>query len=781
MDTRRHGLLHSPTGTGKTLAVWLGYLPRLLEGSPGQGLRALWVTPLRALASDTLESLEHPLSAVGHEGWSLELRTGDTSSSVKQRQNRHLPDVLVTTPESLTLMLTHKEAREKLSNLELVVVDEWHELMGTKRGIQAELALARLRQWSSDHLVWGLSATLGNTEEAATTLFGVGRDGVVIRGDMDKDIVVDSLLPASIESFPWAGHMGQRMVPYVVQELESAFSTLIFTNTRAQAEIWYQAILSARPEWHDQIGLHHGSLDTEVRREVEDGLKSGMLRAVVCTSSLDLGVDFGPVERCIQVGSPKGVARLIQRAGRSGHRPGATSRVTCVPTHTLELIDIAAAKVAVSENRIEARAYYDRPFDVLAQHLVTVALGGGFEPSDLLREIRLTRAYERLTNEEWGWVLDFVSKGGKTLSAYPEYQRVVVKDGLWVVEDRRIAMRHRMNVGTIVSDAAMTVQYVRGGKLGTVEESFVSRLKKGDVFLFSGRPLQFVQVKDMTCWVRRAASSKGAVPRWMGGRLPLSNELARSARERLEEAKNGILDGPEMSLAHDMFRIQSAWSSLPATDQLLIELVKSREGHHAFVFPFEGRLVHEGLAALVAYRMTLRGPHTFSLACNDYGFELLSERSFDLVGAIGDGLFSSAGVAEDVLASLNVSEMARRQFREIARVSGLVVQTAPGVNKTARQLQVSSGLLFDVFEKYDPGHPLLDQARREVLEKHLEESRMVQCLKRMGKSELLVTNPGRPTPFALPIMVDRLRQTVSSETFEDRINRLVESLEKAAS
>lgn len=770
------GLLHSSTGSGKTLAVWMG----LLEAAPaGKGLKALWLTPLRALAADTLKSLQEPMAGMGLD-WRIESRTGDSSSYAKQRQFKDTPDALITTPESLSLMMANAESDRLLSGLELVVVDEWHELMGTKRGVQTELGLARLKTLSPGVRIWGLSATLGNTETAAQILLN-SDDFTLVQGTTEKQVIIDSLLPETIERFPWAGHIGTKMVPQVCAELDTTASALVFTNTRAQAEIWFQAILAERPEFKGFVEIHHGSLHPDVRIGVEEGLKQGILRAVVCTSSLDLGVDFSPVERVFQIGSPKGVARILQRAGRSGHQPGAPSRVTCVPTHAMELIEIAAARNAAHAGHIESREYFEKPFDVLSQHLVTRALGGGFAAGELLDEVRQTWSYRNLTDQEWTWALEFVTQGGSTLGAYPEYHKVVVRDGHYVVEDRHIAQRHRMNIGTIVSDSAMAVKFLKGHTLGSVEESFVSRLKRGDQFVFSGRILEFVMTKDMTCYVRNATKVTGVVPRWQGGRMPLSNELSQASREILEEASNGILEGPEMQLARGMLQVQARWSKIPAHDELLIEQVQTRNGFHLFIYPFEGRSVHEGLSALVAYRISQFVSTSFMLSCNDYGFELLSPVPVDLDEALSRGIFETRNLAQHVLESLNVSELARRQFREIARVAGLVSQNVPGTQKSTRQVQVSSSLLYEVFSKYDPHHPLLAQAQREVLERTLEESRLTECLKRISKSRIITTEPKRPTPFAFPIMVDRLRDTyVSSESPADQIARLLESLERAA-
>jgi ATP-dependent helicase Lhr and Lhr-like helicase len=786
------GLIHAATGTGKTYAAWMGPLLEWMDDpaplaskrrADAPALRVLWITPLRALAGDTEAALGAPLEALGIP-WTLESRTGDTPAKVRARQRGRLPTALVTTPESLALLLSRADAREVFADLRAVIVDEWHELMGSKRGVQTELSLARLRHWRPELRTWGLSATIGNLEEAREALLGVGPDSRpsrIVRGLLPKEVVVDALIPPTIERFPWAGHLGTQMLPQVVAAVEEGESAIVFTNTRSQTEIWFQAILAARPEWAGAIALHHGSLERKTREFVEEGLRSGLLRCVVATSSLDLGVDFSPVDRVLQIGSPKGVARLLQRAGRSGHRPGATSRVTCVPTHALELIEVAAARDGVEAAAVESRLPVERPLDLLAQHVVTVALGGGFRPDELLAEVRSTAAYAELRDDEWAWVLDFVTRGGDALTAYPEFHRVVRDDeGKYVVEDAGVARRHRMAIGTIVSDASITVQYLRGARLGTVEESFIARLKPGDRFVFSGKPLEFVRVRDMKAWVRKAPNSKGAIPRWMGSRMPLSTELAAALRRRLEEASRGEYRGPEMEAVRPILEVQARWSRIPRADELLIERVETREGHHLFFFPFEGRLVHEGLAALLAYRISRLAPISFTLSSNDYGIELLSPEPAPLERALTEGLLRPEKLLDDVPASLNATEMARRQFREIARVAGLVFPGYPHAGKSARQLQASSGLFFDVFTRHDPGNLLVDQAHREVLERQLESSRLGRTLERLAASRVVVSEPRRTPPLAFPLLVDRTRESVSSESLSDRVRRMQVRLERYA-
>ena len=803
----RSGLLHAATGAGKTYAVWFGLLNLALAGQVcGGGLRLVWITPMRALAADTARSLAAPLADLGLE-WKVGVRTGDTDSAERTRQSQRLPEVLVTTPESLSLLLARADAREILGGVAVVAVDEWHELIGSKRGVQTQLALARLRGFfatagSRPHpvptpqagegrgagiatklTVWGLSATLGNLDQALHALQPRG-DGVLVRGEIDKQIVIDTLLPAEVGRFPWGGHLGIQMLAPVIEQIEATRgSTLVFTNTRSQAEIWYQSLLTARPRWAGEIALHHGSLDKSVRDWVEAGLKDGRLRAVVATSSLDLGVDFLPVERVLQIGSPKGVARLLQRAGRSGHAPGRASRVTLVPTHALELVEAVAAREAAAARRVESRAVPAKPLDVLVQHLVTVALGGGFTEDELLAEVRGTASYATLTDEEWHWALDFVGRGGGALAAYPEYQRVRRgADGVYRVVDAAIGRRHRMSIGTIVADAAMLVRYANGGKIGTVEESFIARLRPGDVFTFGGKRLELVRIREMTAEVVPAKSRSGAVPRWAGTKMPLSSELADALLAQLEAARAGRFASPELQQIRPLLELQARWSSVPTAITLVAETLRSREGRHLFVYPFAGRSAHLGIASLLALRAGRVQPATFSIAVNDYGFELLTPTEVDwhALWRPRAGLLAEEGLLDDVLASLNAGELAQRRFREIARVAGLIFQGYPGAPKSVKQLQASSGLFYEVLRKYDAGNPLLTQAEREVLEQELELARLRAALARMRAQRRVLHAISRPTPFAFPLLIERLREQLTTEKLTDRIARMVAELEELA-
>ena len=784
------GLLHSATGTGKTLAVWAGPLLRWMEANRDAAtwnprrpppLRALWVTPLRALAGDTENALR---AAIEHLGlpWRLERRTGDTKASVKARQLKRLPTALITTPESLTLMLTHERLLEQLGGLESVIVDEWHELLGTKRGIQTELALARLRHLNPALRTWGVSATLGNLDAALESLVGTRPNGPtrVIEGFKRKRTRMESIVPRRIERFPWAGHIGTKMVAQVAERIDGVGSALVFANTRSQTEIWYQRLLETRPDWAGRIALHHGSLDKSVRSWVEDGLRDGRLKAVVCTSSLDLGVDFTAVDLVIQIGSPKGAARLLQRAGRSGHQPDATSQLAFVPTNAIELLELSAAQEAIRRGELEARPMLSKPLDVLAQHAVTVAVGGGFDAESLLAEIRTTRAYESLTDAEWRWVLDFVVRGGETLDAYPEFRRVDCQEGYYCVRERRVATRHRLGIGTIVSDAAMKVKYLKGTTLGTAEESFLSKLSPGERFLFAGRLVELVRVRDNTAYVRRSKGDPDTVPRWMGGRMPLSSELSAALRRTIEDASTGRRKDREVNALRPLLELQTRWSRLPRHDELLVERIKTREVHQLFFFPFEGRLVHEGLAALVAYRLSRSRKTSFTMACNDYGFVVQSADPLAVDLSRLRECLAADRLRGDILECMNSTEMCKRQFRQIARIAGLVQPGYPGREMPSRHLQASSNLFFDVFQEYDPGNLLLEQGRREVLEQQLEASRMESALGRIEGCQVVIADPPKVTPLAFPLLVDKLRERVSSETLAERIAKLQRTLEKAA-
>lgn len=783
----KNGLLNAPTGSGKTFALFMPALIEWINQNPdhyrergNNGLQLLWVTPLRALAKD----IELAMQAVVDDlqiPWKVQRRTGDISSSLKQRQKKQMPEVLITTPESLHVLLAQKDYPARFKNLKSVVVDEWHELIGSKRGTQTELALSRFRGMLPELKVWGISATIGNLDEALDLLLGYSddrEDAALIRAKQNKEIRMNTIIPENMEKFPWSGHLGINLAEQVLPILEKEGSILIFTNTRAQSEIWFQKLLDIKPDFAGTIALHHGSIDGKIRNWVEESLHNGVIRTVVCTSSLDLGVDFSPVDKVIQIGSPKGVARFLQRAGRSGHSPGAVSNIWFVPTHALELIEAAALRDAVEDKLIEDRIPVLKPFDVLIQYLVTLAVSEGFRPDQIFDEVKHTFAYQALQPDEWNWILDFIRNGGRSLSRYDEFNKVEVdEDGLWKVFDRKIARRHRLSIGTISSDSMLSVRFLKGGRLGRVEEWFISQLNTGDTFWFAGRNLELVRIKDMTVYVRKSKGTSSKIPSYLGGRMSLSSNLSERLRKKIEQVVEGRVDSNELKALEPIFKIQKERSLLPGRSQFLIEKSWSKEGCHCFFFPFEGRYVHEGMSALLAHRISKLQPITFSIAMNDYGFELLSDQDIPVEEAIGKDLFSSENLVRDIMKSLNDAELARRRFRGISQVAGLVFPGYPGNYKKGKHLQMSSGLFFDVFMEYDPGHLLIQQAYDEVLQTQLDEARLRQALLRINKQEIIIKEVDRFTPFAFPIFVDRLRERLSSEKLIDRVMKMQKQLE----
>jgi ATP-dependent Lhr-like helicase len=783
----QNGLVNAPTGSGKTYSL---LFPALVEFMNGQtnykmakapGLQVIWITPLRALTNDLQRNMQWAIDAL-QLPWRVGIRTGDMENEEKKLQRKGLPEVLLITPESLHLLFAQKENSSLFSTLKLVVVDEWHELLGSKRGVQTELGLARLKSLVSKLRIWGISATIGNMDQALEILLGPGfpkEKACLIGSTIQKKIIVESVLPDEVEQLPWAGHLGINLLEKVMEIVFRSTTTLLFTNTRSQTEIWYRFIAEKYPELAGLVALHHGSLDKEIRSWVEDNLHKEKLKLVICTSSLDLGVDFRPVESVIQVGSPKSIARFLQRAGRSGHQPGATSKIYFVPTHSLELIEAVALRQGIDNNQLEERMPYVQSFDVLVQYAVTLAVGEGFHEKELFDEVRTTYAFQFLNRAEWEWILAFISTGGSSLSAYDEFKKVDIIQGLWKVSDRRTAMRHRLSMGTIVSDTSMKIQFVGGKYLGTVEEYFISRLNAGDVFSFAGMNLEFVQSRGMTAFVRKTNKEKSTVPSWMGGRIPLSSQLSTFIRYQVESALDDSNQEPELLKLRPLMELQQERSALPLQNQLLIEQFETKDGFHLFLYPFEGRLVHEGMSALLAFRISQIQSISFSLAMNDYGLELLSDEPVDLKSLLEEyNLFSTDYLLDDIQQSVNSIELARRKFREIASISGLIFQGFPGQMRKAKHLQSSTALLFDVFQEHEPSNLLLRQAYQEAMDQQLEEVRLRQALIRMQSQEIIFRYPEKPSPFSFPIMVDRLRDQLSSEKLEDRIKKMVVQYEK---
>jgi len=807
----KSGLVNAPTGCGKTFSVFLGAVISFINEHPDNyktknknGLQLLWITPLRALAKDIGRAMEEVIDELGMS-WQIGIRNGDTSMSERAKQKRNVPEVLIITPESLHLLLAQKNYPDVFKTLKIIAVDEWHELLGSKRGVQVELALSRIVALSvkpsalslQQPSIWGISATIGNLQQAQDVLlsplsqFGLKeKDFVTVTAKIDKPIDIESIFPDEIEKYPWAGHLGIKLVDKVIPIIMKSKTTLIFINTRGMSEMWYQALLRACPDLAGSIALHHGSIEQELRFWVEENLHTGNLKAVVCTGSLDLGVDFRPVETVIQVGSPKGVARFLQRAGRSGHRPGEVSKIYFLPTHSLELIEAAALKEATKIKLIESREPRILCFDVLIQYLSTLAISDGFYPDNIFKEIKSTFCYRDITSEEWQQILHFVTAGGVALQQYDDYKKIEIIDGLYKINNRRIAMRHRMHIGTIVSDPMMKVKFMGGGYIGVIEEWFIAGMQPGDVFTLAGRTLEFVMIKDMTCIVRKSNAKKSRIPSWQGGRMPLSANLGFMLRKKFDEAGREMSDKglvmnnkenkseKELQILRPLFELQQYLSHIPKQNELLIEHIETKDGFHLFVFPFEGRLVHEAMAAILAYRISLITPITFSFAMNDYGFELLSDQPIPLDDTNAYTLFSPDNLLEDIQRSLNSVEMAKRKFRDIAVIGGLIFQGFPGEQKKARHLQSSASLLFNVFSEYEPNNLLLRQAYNEVMEQQMEEQRLRDMLERIQKGKIIIAFPKRLTPFCFPIKVDSMREDLSSEKLEERVKKMQLQLAK---
>ncbi len=779
----KNGLLNAPTGSGKTYALWFPIVLNYIAQNPDykskhkKGLKAVWITPLRALSQEIKQSAERVCEDLGTQ-LTVGIRSGDTSTSERQKQRRSMPDLLITTPESLQLLLATKGYPGIFKSCSAVIVDEWHELLGTKRGVQMELGLSRLKSICPDLRIWGISATIGNLEEAREVLLGPNtaylQNSVLLKARLNKKITVESILPKTMETFPWRGHLGLRLLESVIPIIEKSKTTLIFTNTRSQCEIWFQKLLEKHPELAGEIAMHHGSINKETRLWVEQAIRNESLKAVVCTSSLDLGVDFAPVETVVQIGGPKGVARFMQRAGRSGHRPGQESVIYFLPTHAIELVEASALQQAVKEKAVEDRIPYLNSYDVLVQYLTTLAVSDGFFPEEIYPEIKSTFCYQAMSRNEWEWLLNFIALGSQSLQTYDEYKKVeVTESGCFKVTNRGVAMRHRFQIGTIVGDANLTVRYQKGGYIGTIEESFISKLKRGDVFTFAGRNLEFIRIKEMQVHVRNSNKKTSKVPAWMGGRLTLSAQMSKLLREELYSASQSRQkQSIEIQSLSPVFDRQRKESIVPKPNEFLIETFKTRDGYHHVFYPFEGRFVHEAMGSLLSYRISLLTPISFSLAFNDYGFELLSDKAVDMQQVLDNDLFTTEYLFEDLQKSLNSTEMARRKFRDIAVISGLVFTGYPEKGIKMKHLQSSSQLLFDVFKDYEPDNLLYLQAFRETFEHQLEEGRLRLALERIAQQEIVWKACQKPTPFSFPIITDRLREKLSSEKLADRIRKM---------
>lgn len=766
------GMVVAPTGFGKTYSVFLAVIVDFLNFPEKykDGLKLIWLTPLRALAKDIAKAMREAIDEIGLD-WTVGVRNGDTPVAERASQTKKMPDILLVTPESMHLLLAQKNHQRFFKNLKCVAIDEWHELLGSKRGVLTELALSRLLSYQKKVRIWGVTATIGNLDEALEVLIPYSIKKTKVLAKEKKKIEIVAVLPDEVEILPWAGHLGHKLADKVVPIILESKTTLIFTNTRSQAEMWYQILLTQHPDFAGQIAIHHSSIDKDLRIWIEENLSSGYLKTVVSTSSLDLGVDFKPVDTVIQIGSAKGVARFLQRAGRSGHSPFETSKIFFVPTHSLELIEVSALKEAVKQKKIEPRVPMVLTFDVLVQYLITLAVGEGFLKEEVFEQVKKTAAFNQMTDEEWTSILQFITVGGGAFKNYEEFHKVIIEDGIYKVTSRRIAMLHRMNIGVIVSDAMLKVKVLGGGYVGMVEEYFITKMKKDDKFILAGRVLEVAHIKEMTVFVRNA-KGKAMVPSYLGGRLPLSSYLGQFLRMKLSESLQAKSSEKELKFLHPLLASQEGISHIPKEDEFLVEIIKTRDGYHLFMYPFEGRLIHEVMSALIAFRISKITPISFSMAMNDYGFELLSSQEIPLNEENLKQILTKDNLIQDVLSSINATEMARRKFRDIAVISGLVIQTYPGQQKSNKSLQSSAGLIFNVLEDYDSQNILLKQAYTEVFNQQIDEARLMEAFKRIEKSKIILKFANSFTPLSFPIKVDSLRQSLSSEDLGERIRRM---------
>lgn len=771
----KSGIVVAPTGFGKTFSIFLAVVIDYLNNPNNyqKGLKLLWVSPLRSLAKDLAKAMSLAINDIGLD-WQVSVRNGDTPQKERRAQERLMPDILITTPETIQLLFTQKNNSKWFKHLNCMVVDEWHELLGSKRGVLTELAVNRLRRIHPRLQIWGITATIGNIEEAAEVLMPYPQlKTQLITSKLKKKIDIQPVFPDTVEVLPWAGHLGRSMASKIVPIIHKHRTTLIFTNTRGQAELWYQIILEAAPELAGLLAIHHGSIDGKLRIWIEDSIASGQLKAVICTSSLDLGVDFKPVDCVVQIGSAKGIARFVQRAGRSGHSPYETSVIYLVPTNTLELLEASALKQAYKDQHLETRTPIVLPYDVLVQYLVTLATGEGFKANEVFLQLKQTHAFKYLTEEDFAWAIQFITQGGSTLKSYEEFHKVVKEDdGFYRVKNRRISMLHRMNVGVIVSDVMLKVKFKSGGYIGMIEEFFISKLKPKTAFILAGRTLELDKVKDMTVYVKSSKAKNAITPSWMGGRLPLSSKISAYLRLKLSEAALSQSKDKELRFLNPLWNFQQSQSHIPKKDEFLVEYIQTKDGYHLFMYPFEGRLVHEVMSALIAYRLSKIKPLTFTMAMNDYGFELLSDQPIPVDEVVLKNILSEDNLMEDVIGSINASEMASRAFRDIAVISGLVVQSALGQFKTNKSLQSSSGLIFRVLEEHEPGNLLLRQAYEEVFNQQLEEARLREAIQRINHGNIVFKTLQQFTPLSFPIKVDSLRESLSSEQLDKRIKRL---------
>ena len=793
----RHALLVAATGAGKTLA---GFLPSLVElidetCSPAKagaqtssndsffgagpqpslgntlakqvGLHTLYISPLKALAVDVRRNLLMPVEEMGLP-IRVETRTGDTPSDRKQRQRVKPPHILLTTPESLSLLLSHEDSVLLFSTLKRVIIDEVHAFANGKRGDLLSLSLARLQTLAPDMQRVALSATVADPDDYRAWLAPDGDIDTVrlVVGESAAEPDLSILLPEG--RVPWAGHSGQHAIPQILNVISENKTTLIFCNTRFLAEFIFQKLWDAN-EPKFPIGIHHGSLSIEARRKVEGAMAEGRLRALVCTSSLDLGVDWGDVDCVVQMGAPKGSSRLLQRIGRSNHRMDEPSKAILVPGNRFEYLEAQAAYDAVTEGVRDGEEFRSGAYDVLAQHVMGVACAGPFDEAELLAEVQSALPYSAITPETFTRVIEFVATGGYALRAYDKYQKLV-KDapGMWRLAHPKFAAQYRFNAGIIVDSPMLDVRFRNGRKLGKVEESFAATLSPGNTFTFAGMALEVEQIKDLDLIVRAAKKEAANIPSYMGARLPLTTHLADRVRHMLVDRPGWARFPDEV---REWLEMQAYRSQMPAPGQLLVETFPHDKRHYMVTYPFEGWNAHQSLGMLLTRRMESRGLMPMGFVASDYALGVWSLKPITDPAP----LFSADILADEFVDWVESSYLLKRAFREVAVISGLVERQHPGKRKTGKQVTFSTDLIYDVLRKYEPDHLLLEAAWADARARLTDVGRLGDLLDRAADTMLHV-DLERVSPLAVPLLVMIGRENVAQGSADDALLLEAESL-----
>jgi len=754
----RHALLVAPTGSGKTLS---GFLPTLVElvETPSAGLHTLYISPLKALAVDIRRNLLTPVEQMGLDV-TVETRTGDTPSDRKKRQREKPPNILLTTPESLSLLLSYPDSFHMFADLRTVVIDEVHAFATGKRGDLLSLCMARLSAINPQLRRVALSATIADPDMYRAWLAPNGDIDTVslVHGEAGAAPRISVLLPEG--RVPWAGHSGRYAAPQVMQEIETHETTLIFCNTRALAELIFQDLWKAN-EKQLPIGIHHGSLDIEARRRVEAAMGDGRLRALVCTSSLDLGVDWGSVDCVIQMGAPKGSSRLLQRIGRANHRLDEPSEAMIVPGNRFEYLEARAALDAVEAGELDVDIFRSGALDVLAQHLMACACAAPFDEAAMLAEVQAALPYSALAPELFANVLDFIATGGYALRAYDRFRRLVKgPDGTWRITHPRVMQQHRMNAGIIIEAAMLTVRFKNGRRLGRVEEGFAATLSVRDTFFFAGLSLEVERI-DTEDVVVRATSRPARIPSYGGARMPLTTRLAERVRHFLHEPSQWSRFPSEV---REWLEMQQRRSRLPAPGELLIETFPRDGRHYMVAYPFEGWNAHQSLGMLLTSRMEGRGLKPLGFVANDYALA-----TYALEPVTDPRPLFSADILRDEFDDwVQGSHLLKRAFREVAVIGGLVERQHPGKRKTGKQVTFSTDLIYDVLRRYEPDHLLLKAAWEDARARMTDVGRLAALLDRAEGTILHVDVP-RVTPLAVPLLVMIGRESVPQGTADDAL------------